>query len=279
MDGFPSPWSGIVFEGQAVDNELSLILALTRRLPKIRGAGVIANWLKRFYLRKSRDWVEADVLGFKMKLAPAEFIDSSFLFYPQLYDHVEVEFVRTHLQHDSVFVDCGAHIGFYSLVASQKTGTHGTVLAIEADPFTYEKMITNIRLNDANNIHSLNVGVSDKRESLRLYLNTKGNRGGNSFVVVRDDSVLVNCFPLYDLLKDLQIAKIDGLKLDIEGFEFRVLRQFLIDADPILYPAFVIVEHNPYFAPYVNDGDPVELLKSYGYRTLRSLRLNYIMAR
>ncbi len=86
-----------------MDFELRLLLNITRRFPKITGAGFISNLLKRIYLRKRRDVVEVDVLGYRMKLEPGECVDGGLLFYPHLYEHREIAFLKQVLKSGDVF--------------------------------------------------------------------------------------------------------------------------------------------------------------------------------
>ena len=59
---------------------------------------MLGGWLRRLYLRKPRMPLQASVLNFTMRLDPAENIDSALLFYPQLYEHHEIRFLRDHLR-------------------------------------------------------------------------------------------------------------------------------------------------------------------------------------
>ena len=261
-----------------LDTELRTVLQFTRRLPKLRGAGALGNLFRDFYLRKQRGDVIADVLDFKMQLNPAEMVDSALLLFPQVYDYREIDYLRSALAPGDVFLDVGANIGFYSLVASRCVGNAGRVLAIEADPFSHRRLMKNLCLNAMTNVTALNVGVSDCEETLRLGVNADGNRGESSFLLPSDTGVDVACKPLLSLLKAEGIQKIRGAKFDIEGFEFRVLRQFLEDAPNALYPHFIIIEHNPLWQE-ASGGDALSLLAACGYTPYHASKLNYIMVR
>lgn len=261
-----------------LDAELRTILQFTRRLPKLRGAGALGNLLRDFYLRKKRGDVVADVLDFKMQLNPAEMVDSALLLFPQVYDHREIAYMRVALAPGDVFLDVGANIGFYSLVASRRVGANGRVLAIEADPYSHQRLTNNLRLNAMTNVMALNVGVSDCEETLRLGVNADGNRGESSFLLHSDTGVDVACKPLLSLLQAQGVQQVRGAKFDIEGFEFRVLRRFLEDAPLSLYPHFIIIEHNPLWHE-ASGGDALSLLSACGYTPYRASKLNYIMVR
>ena len=257
---------------------LTLVLALTRRLPKVKGALFIGNKMKRAYflLCKRGDPLIANVSSFKMRLDPKEYVDSEILFMPHLYDYQEIDFMKANLKSGGIFLDIGANIGFYTLIASGIVGGTGRVLAFEADPYNYSKLTDNLSLNSIDNVIALNVGVADKHETLRLGLNTTGNRGGNSFLSNNKEFAEVPCDPLMDLLRTHDIVRVSGAKLDIEGFEFRVLRKFLTVAEKTMYPGFIIIEHHEALVQQ-SGGNAIELLQKHGYRIHSAVGLNYIL--
>jgi len=261
-----------------MDRELRLIMSVTRNLPRIRGVGRFCNIIKRFYLRKKRPVEEVDVLGLKMELDPAEFVDGLLLLAPQIYEFREVAFMNAHLQGGDVFLDAGAYIGIYSLLASRLVGPKGMVLAVEAEPYNYNRLEGNIKLNRLRNVRAVHVGLSSRKERLHMSINSQGNRGNSSFVST-GPGVEVDCLPLLDVLNVNGITKLDGAKFDLEGFEYRVLKKFFSDAPPTLYPGFVIVEC---FRRNVQKagGNTVELLKGNGYKVFSSSRgCEYAMVR
>ncbi len=260
------------------DGELRFWLAITRRFPRMRGAGRISGLVQWFYNRKRRTDTLTDVLEFKMVLDPSDNLEGQWLFSPHLYDRKEIACLRKHLKPGDTFLDAGANAGFYSLIASKLTGPKGTVLAVEADPVNASRLKANLQASGAMNVRVVNAGLSDKAETLRLGLNTSGNSGGHSFLYDGPDSVNVECKPLLDILSAGGIRKIDGAKFDIEGFEFRVLCKFFKDASPDLWPRFIIVEHNAFFAGK-KGGDTLQLLAQHGYRIVRVGEINYFASR
>lgn len=260
------------------DTELKVILAITRSLPKIRGSGVLVNrFFRPIYCRKNRPSIWMDVHGFAMYLNPEECVDGGLLFFPQLYDRREISYLKQHLKAGDIFVDAGAHLGIYALLASRAVHNSGTVVAIEADPENFRRLAMNVDKNKITNIALCQTGISDKQETLSLKLNTTGNRGGNSFAASGGGAAVdVPCMPLLDILEQQGIRRLKGMKLDIEGFEARVLRAFFRDAGSVLHPDFVILEVNP---GYSNQGSPVDILQDHGYRLALDCGLNMIFER
>jgi len=262
----------------SVESELKFWLSITRRLPRVKGAGRIGHTVKRLYNRRKRQDATVDVLDFKMVLDPSENIEGQLLFCPQLYDWVEIECLRKRLKPGNTFLDAGANVGFYSLIAAQLVGDAGTVIAVEADPNNGARLATNIKVSGAKNVRLANVGLSDKTEVLELGLNTTGNRSGHSFLSDSTAKVKVQCKTLTDVLLSEGVQKLDGAKMDIEGFEFKVLQRFFADGNSKLWPGFLIIEVNPSFGEK-NTRDILSLLKQNGYALDNLSELNYLAVR
>jgi FkbM family methyltransferase len=260
------------------ESELNFWLAITRRLPHVRGAGKISKVAESIYNRKKRAHATVDVLGFKMTLDPTDSMERQFLFSPQLYDRTEMAVLREHLKPGHTFVDAGANVGFYSLMASKLVGNSGRIISVEADPFNASRLAANIQLSQAANVRIVNVGLSDKAETLRLGLSMSGNRGGNSFLYDSPKTVSVECKTLTDVLVSEGIKKVDGAKFDIEGFEFRVLQRFFQDGHTGVWPGFFIIEHNDFYAQ-TGGGDTLKLLSGNGYDVRKISELNYLAVR
>lgn len=255
-----------------------LALAVTRRLPRTRGAGTIAHLLMRLCADRLPSTMSAHVLGFDMRLVPAEFVDRALLFYPQFWDPEELGHLRRALRPGDVFVDVGAHIGLYSLVAGRAVGPSGRVVAIEADPGTFERLTEHLVGNGARNVSALHVGVSDRDEVLPLRVQTTGNRAASSFLIDEGTTtaVEVSCRPLLEILRDDGVEQVDGAKFDIEGYEHRVLARFLADAPLAMRPRFIVTEFHPAWADRAG-GNVIDLLSTYGYRVVLQHDRNYVL--
>lgn len=210
--------------------------------------------------------------GVSMALDPSEVVGGNLAFIPQLYDRWERALIRSLLPSHGVFVDVGSNIGAYALWAASFLSKPGRVLALEADPDNYALLLKNIMINQRQNlITSVLGGVSDSNHTLRFYKNTKDNRGGHSFIGSGDQFIEIQCKPLIEILKANNITQIDFMKLDIEGFEEKVLSKFFVDteANLLLRPNYLLVEIQG--GPVVDLGDQERiksLICSYGYELL-----------
>lgn len=242
------------------------------RVPNIRFVRAIPNQiLMRLHNSMGLKGGLVDVLGFKMRLDPRECVDAQLWFAPHLYDKLEIDFLFQRFPQTGVFLDVGANIGFWSLRFS-RTFPSASIYAIEANPSTFQVLRENVDTNNSTNIKPVNVGVSDDFGELLLYCNDTGNRGGDSFVVGADHrkrTIAVTVKPLYAIVADSYIKKIDLLKMDIEGFEEKVINRFFVEAPRILWPRLICAEIS--HAPSV-----MELLESVGYRLILKARENRI---
>lgn len=123
-----------------------------------------------------------------------------------------------------VVVDCGAHIGKYTILASKFAEK---VIAIEPEPENYKSLTKNIKLNNCKNVIALNCAVCNKNKKLKLYIKEKSSLHFTStpLKMKRPYKTLVEVdgIKIDDLFNDLNIDRIDWLKLDIEGAEIEAL--------------------------------------------------------
>ena len=261
-----------------MDRELQFWLAITRRLPAVRGAGFIANCLKSIYLRTGRPQTEAVVLGFRMRLNPVDCVYGGLLFYPHILDRHERRFLEENLKPGDVFLDAGAHVGLFSLIASRCVGGQGRVISFEANPETHRKLSEHLAINEISNVLPVQQGLSDARSTLRLGVSSTGSLAGASFLSGSPSGVMVECDTLHRSLAAHGIRKVHGAKFDIEGFEYRVLKKYFEESPGPDRPDFLIIEHNPEWIEKAG-GDVTQLLTASGYRGRRVSNLNYIFVR
>ncbi|HJH26340.1 MAG TPA: hypothetical protein C5S37_06075 [Methanophagales archaeon] len=123
-----------------------------------------------------------------------------------------------------IVVDCGAHVGKYTLPASKMVGGDGKVIAVEPHPENYEALLRNININGFRNILAFNVVAFDYGG--QILLNESGHDAGYSVKgTISGDSILVKARTLDSiLLGDLGLSKVDYMKIDVEGAEVEVLK-------------------------------------------------------
>jgi FkbM family methyltransferase len=181
--------------------------------------------------------------------------------------------IAEHLHPGDTFVDIGAHIGYYSLKAAPVVGPGGHVIAVEPNPDTVHRLQANIRASRADGVVSVQpVACSDTEATLELFGAPAHNTGETSLsrrnasqagqVVA---SYRVRARPLDDILKESGVARVDAVKIDVEGAEYLVLKGAGETLDR--YHPLVIVElvESQLQAMGTSTAQIVALLHSHGY--------------
>jgi FkbM family methyltransferase len=121
-----------------------------------------------------------------------------------------------------IVVDIGAAFGFYTILSSKRVGMKGKVVAIEAQPDSFEMLNKNIKLNGLANVITLNYAAYSKKSRLKLYssYSIMRERAGKDF----QEHIEVNANTLDHLLQLQGIKDVDWIKIDVEGAEYEVLK-------------------------------------------------------
>lgn len=132
--------------------------------------------------------------------------------------------IYDNLQPGGVFVDVGANIGYYSLLAAAYMGPDAVVHAFEPIPALCAQIKRSIAANNFNTIQLHEVGCAEAAGTMTLHT-YRDNIGKSSLQadaridtdtlsvpVVRLDDVLANC------------TRVDVIKLDIEGYEYEAFQ-------------------------------------------------------
>ena len=138
--------------------------------------------------------------------------------YVGLTEFEDMAFVLHLLREGDQFLDVGANVGVYSILAA---GRGARVLAMEPVPDTYEQLLDNIHLNRfATRIEVRNVGVG--RESGELRFTT--DNGPTDHVLAPDETAVHATTVTVDALDSLTIGwQPIMMKIDVEGFEANVI--------------------------------------------------------
>lgn len=155
------------------------------------------------------------------------------------------ELVRRLLKPGDVFVDIGANIGYYTLLAASLVGSGGKVYSFEPSPQTYVRLVDNINLNSFHNIIPYRLAISDKLSIIKIYID-ENSQDLNSIYRKTDKFITVSAYPLEKICK----GKIDLIKIDCEGCEYEALRgmrNIVIPKEGDISRTKIIIELNPSF--------------------------------
>ena len=216
------------------------------------------------YLYKKHSPRHVTRQGINYKLDISKVVDHN-LYYG--YKDDIYNFVLNDIRSAKFILDIGANIGNSSLFYTS-INPNAYILAFEPHPNTYKLAEENLKLNKFPNIHLLNIGLAEKKESLKLYEVNDNNPGMNRILTESNDFPFktIEVDRLDTVCQQHKIDKIDFIKIDVEGFEYSVLsggREVIQTSKPVL---FIEVDDNNLRGNNKSAKMLVELLISFGYR-------------
>jgi len=138
----------------------------------------------------------------------------------------EIERLKPHIKSCSRVLIVGAHIGTLAIPISKLCKD---VVAIEANPNTYDHLTKNIALNAISNCHAINIAANNKEESIKFLL-SRTNPGGSKripkikkYMYYRDKPKEISV-KAYRLDEYLDNTEFDVVVMDIEGSEYFALQ-------------------------------------------------------
>jgi FkbM family methyltransferase len=145
-------------------------------------------------------------------------------YFRSLRDDFEPDFsqiCRRFVREDSICLDVGANIGIKTLSLSRHVSA-GCVIAIEPAPTVVPVLRRNIELNRAHNVVIEATAIGDFSGTVKF-----ADASAYGHVDVDHGGVEVPMMTLPELVKRLGLPRVDFLKIDVEGFEFPILRSCL----------------------------------------------------
>jgi FkbM family methyltransferase len=260
---------------------LLLLRHLTKQAPRIRGMGKIIPPIAAagYHLPEPlRVQTVHDVDGdLAMDLELDDLIQSYIFWSPQGYDRHAVAIVRRYVRPGQIFLDLGANVGYYSLIAAKLVGPAGKVIAVEADPDNYVALKHNVDLNHFAHVVAIGKGVSDRRDVLQFHRNQGHNRGAHTFAGgVSRVGIDVEVDTLDGILSGVGAKCVDFIKIDIQGLEVRALR----DTAVFRYRPVILTEVASEELALAGSSkrEYLDLLRSHNYTAnpISRDRLNYL---
>jgi FkbM family methyltransferase len=179
-------------------------------------------------LRPARVEIER---GFSLYLDPRDLVPVSILrggeWQPEIWSSISAA-----LPKNGVFFDVGAHIGYYSLKAARSLGPGGRVLSFEPNPEIVRLLRDNVEFNKLPAIEVVPIACTDRDQTLTLYASETANTGASSLAEANADPGMggnakpyqVRGRPIDDVVRELNVQRLDVIKVDVEGAEVYVLR-------------------------------------------------------
>ena len=132
------------------------------------------------------------------------------------------------------FIDVGANIGYYSLLASKLVGEYGNVVAIEASPATFKVFQRNLGFNRVRNVRAVNMVVYHSKTVMKVFRGSEYEVGETT--ILEDEGLKrgfqveceIDAAPLSTILRREEMQNARLIKVDVEGVEWSVVQGMLL---------------------------------------------------
>jgi FkbM family methyltransferase len=223
-------------------------------------------------LIKAGAWSEEiQVAGFSIAVDPSDWAVGATIAAVRRYEPEVTAVIRTLIGPGASFVDVGANIGWFSLLAGSIVGASGTVVAVEPNLRNCELLRASKTANGFEHIDVVAGAASDTTGWLALETDASNGRviplgpiDGRSEAI--PCSYVVPALTLDQLLGDRQVESVDAMKVDVEGVEARVFagaERLLSEQHPaIVFEWFPVALRS---TVDVEPDVPLDLLRAHGY--------------
>ncbi len=166
------------------------------------------------------------VEGFLLHVDPTDYAVGHTISLTGVYEPDVTATVRSLLREGATFVDAGANMGWFSMLAAGLVGPTGRVVAVEPNPTNCALARRSAEDNGFSNVQVFTAALADRAGAVALETD-----GSNGRVVPVDGpppepvpaSFVVAACTLDSLLEGAGVAHVDAVKVDVEGAEPLVL--------------------------------------------------------
>lgn len=180
-------------------------------------------------------WLEATVTGstvFGGELeVDARDIIGKHIYYFGIWEPNLTHWIERRLRPGDLFIDVGANVGYYSLLASKLVGDSGKVVAVEALPQIFSRLEHNLRQNGAKNVRAVNAAAWDKPEKVRIFTREEALSGATTLMFEwanrwqLKQQLEIDARPLSVILTPAEIKAARLMKIDVEGAEWHIISE------------------------------------------------------
>lgn len=137
------------------------------------------------------------------------------------YEYEKRLLFEARVRNSSVVYDIGAHVGFYTLLASQLVGAEGKVIAFEPVRRNLDYLRRHLEINHCVNVVVIEAAVSDRSGTAPFSQGVDYSQGHLSQT---KGNIMVNTVSIDELIRNGDAPAPDYMKIDVEGAELLVLK-------------------------------------------------------
>ena len=251
------------------------LVSLFRRVPPgTPGKTRLARWMMTRE-RCAREAEVVDRFGLRFALPSLAEPIAFHLLIDGVYEPEVLSFIVTHLKAvgpGAVFVDVGASVGALAIPVAHAIAPDGRVIAVEASSRIMGYLTRNVVANGLGNVDCVSAAATDVEGEVDFYeapIDHFGMGSMGSQFHAKPSPVLGRS--LDDVLAEASVPRVNLLKIDVEGFEAKVLRgakRVLQGEDPPVV-VFEFIDWAEARLPGGAPGDAQRLLRDWGFRLWR----------
>ena len=151
-------------------------------------------------------------------------------YFSENYELMTMEFINQFEFNQDTILDIGAHVGLYTVIFAKKSKIASMVYAFEPSKSNYTFLNKTIDLNDAPNVVSYNIALSNNTGQQDFYVNKDIGFNANSLVKdslslnQKSTKTIIETISLDDFFENNKISRVQLIKIDVEGAEEQVLK-------------------------------------------------------
>jgi FkbM family methyltransferase len=163
------------------------------------------------------------IFDFDLVVTPKE---AGYYYTLGFYEAGTLDFMKKYINQGDTFVDIGASVGMMTMMAAKLVGNEGRVLAFEPQLTRFTCLNLGVKNNSFDNIKIFKYGLSDRASQQTLFFDGCSPTfiHGNNKDISDTNCEIVDTLTLDSIIKRENIKRVSMIKIDVEGFEERVLR-------------------------------------------------------
>lgn len=234
------------------------------------GRGGMRRSLRQLFVSNQLDVIDVEIDGLRMRIhLSGNACEWKFACNPG-YIRRDIDFLTKGLDCSTAnFVDIGANAGIFSLPLAQKGAR---VVAIEPHPAVLERLHFNVQANSfGDRISIVEAAVGEAAGTMSLSMHDEDIGSSSLNPIEADNTATITVMPLEDILQKSVVNRIDGLKIDVEGYEDRVILPYIRSTPRERWPKRIVMEH---IHRQRWNTDCIKVLHDVGYEAISTERNN-----
>ncbi len=194
------------------------IVLVFRNIPLLNHCAIACMPLHTFYQKETYRLVTRKGINYQLDLS--DWVEWNIYFKNEVEPREKLFSI---VRHGMTVIDIGANVGEITLNMAKRVGENGKVFSFEPSSTNHHKCSRNISLNEPliKTIELYSFGLGENTTSGFLEVNDKNNFGMNS---ISNSGEKIELQKLDVVVIEKNISKIDLIKLDVEGYELKVLK-------------------------------------------------------